>query len=106
MRIVAGRISGRIECLQPRLRFRLQRDPHLPFSFLLCSQAQKKGSDKMNDTTNKEKQFDAAGKRRIVIDGIPYTVKVFFQSDLKNTLEDKLSRLVRHELENDLVRER
>ena len=59
----------------------------------------------MNDTTNKEKQFDAAGKRRIVIDGIPYTVMVFFRSDLKNTLEDKLSRLVRHELENDLERE-
>ena len=59
----------------------------------------------MNDTTNKEKQFDAAGKRRIVIDGIPYTVMVFFRSDLKNTLEDKLSRLVIHELENDLERE-
>ena len=46
----------------------------------------------MNDTTNKEKQFDAAGKRRIVIDGIPYTVMVFFRSDVKETGKDKLTK--------------
>ena len=102
-----GKIRARSECLHARLRFRLQCNHHLPFLCrALCRQAQKKGSgEKMNDTTSKEKQFDAAGKRRIVIDGISYTVMVFFRSDVKNTLEDNLSRLVRHELENDLVRE-
>lgn len=47
----------------------------------------------MNDTTNKEKQFDAAGKRRIVIDGIPYTVMVFFRSDAKETGLEKVMKL-------------
>lgn len=47
----------------------------------------------MNDTTNKEKQFDASGKRRIVIDGIPYTVMVFFWSDAKETGLEKVMKL-------------
>ena len=47
----------------------------------------------MNDTTNKEKQFDVAGKRRIVIDGIPYTVMVFFRSDAKETGLEKVMKL-------------
>ena len=52
----------------------------------------------MNNTTNKEKQFDVAGKRRIVIDGIPYTVMVFFRSDMKETGKDKLTQLMKKEL--------
>ena len=97
-----GRIRARIECLYARLRFRLQRDPHSPFLCrALCRRAQKKGPGKnMNNTTNKEKQFDAAGKRRIVIDGIPYTVMVFFRSDAKETGKDRLTQLMKRELTN------
>lgn len=47
----------------------------------------------MKDTTNKEKQFDAAGKRRIVIDGIRYTVMVFFQSDVKEIGLEEVMKL-------------
>lgn len=98
-----GRIRARIECLHARLQFRLQRDPHLPILCrALCRQAQKKGPGKnMNDTTNREKQFDAAGKRRIVIDGIPYTVMVFFRSDAKETGIGKLMRLAKREISNN-----
>lgn len=54
----------------------------------------------MNDTTNKEKQFDAAGKHRIVIDGIPYTVMVFFRSDTKETGLGKIMQLAKREITN------
>lgn len=47
----------------------------------------------MNNTMNKERQFDAAWKRRIVIDGIPYTVMVFFRSDAKETGLEKVMKL-------------
>ena len=52
----------------------------------------------MNDTTNKEKQFDAAGKRRIVIDGIPYTVMVFFRTDTKETGMGKIMQLAKKDI--------
>ena len=52
----------------------------------------------MNDTTNKEKQFDAAGKRRIVVDGIPYTVMVYFRSDAKETGLSKIMQLAKREI--------
>ncbi len=102
-----GRIRARIECLHARLRFRLQRDPHLPFLCrALCRQAQKKGPGEiMNNTTNKEKQFDTARRRRIVIDGIPYTVMVFFRSDVKETGQGKIMRLAKREITNNLLSE-
>ena len=52
----------------------------------------------MNDTTNKEKQFDVAGKRRIVIDGIPYTVMVFFRTDTKETGISKIMQLAKSDI--------
>ena len=55
----------------------------------------------MNDTTNKEKQFDAAGKRRIVVDGIPYTVMVYFRSDAKETGLSKIMQLAQREIANN-----
>lgn len=55
----------------------------------------------MNDTTNKEKQFDAAGKRRIVVDGIPYTVMVYFRSDAKETGLSKIMQLAKREITNN-----
>ncbi len=55
----------------------------------------------MNDTTNKEKQFDAAGKRRIVVDGISYTVMVYFRSDAKETGLSKIMQLAKREITNN-----
>ena len=55
----------------------------------------------MNNTTNKEKQFEAAGKHRIVIDGIPYTVMVFFRSDVKETGLGKIMQLAKREIANN-----
>ena len=52
----------------------------------------------MNDVTNKEKQFEEAGKRRIVIDGTPYTVMVFFRTDTKETGMGKIKNLAKREL--------
>ena len=51
----------------------------------------------MNDVTNKEKQFEGAGKRRIVIDGTPYTVMVFFRTDTKETGMSKIMQLVKRD---------
>ncbi len=46
--------------------------PNLPFPCrALCRQAQHERTMTMNDVTNKEKQFEEAGKRRIVLDGDP-----------------------------------
>jgi hypothetical protein len=52
----------------------------------------------MNDNKNNEKQFEAAGKHRIVIDGIPYTVMVFFRTDTRETGMDKIMHLAKKEL--------
>lgn len=52
----------------------------------------------MNDVTNKEKPFEEAGKRRIVIDGTPYTVMVFFRTDTKETGMGKIKNLAKREL--------
>ena len=52
----------------------------------------------MNETTKKEKQFEEAGKNRIILDGITYTVKVFFRSDTKETGMDKIMQLAKKEL--------
>ncbi len=52
----------------------------------------------MNENKNNEKLFEAAGKHRIVLDGIPYTVKVFFRSDTKETGMDKIMQLAKKEL--------
>lgn len=52
----------------------------------------------MNDVMNKEKQFEEAGKRRIVIDGTPYTVLVFFRTDTKETGMGKIKNLAKREL--------
>lgn len=52
----------------------------------------------MNDVMNKEKQFEEAGKRRIVIDGTPYTVMVFFRTDTKETGIGKIKNLAKREL--------
>ena len=59
----------------------------------------------MNNTTNKEKQFEAAGKHRIVIDGIPYTVMVFFRSDVKETGLGKIMQLAKREIANNPLAE-
>lgn len=52
----------------------------------------------MSDVTNKEKHFEEAGKRRIVIDGTPYTVMVFFRTDTKETGMGKIKNLAKREL--------
>ena len=52
----------------------------------------------MNDLTNKEKQFEEAGKHRIVIDGIPYTVMVFFRMDTKETGISKIMQLAKRDI--------
>ena len=52
----------------------------------------------MNENKTNEKQFEAAGKRRIVLDGIPYTVKVFFRSDTKESGMDKIMGLAKREI--------
>ena len=52
----------------------------------------------MNDLTNKEKQFEEAGKHRIVIDGIPYTVMVFFRTDTKETGISKIMQLAKSDI--------
>ena len=52
----------------------------------------------MSDVTKKEKQFEEAGKRRIVIDGTPYTVLVFFRTDTKETGMGKIKNLAQREL--------
>lgn len=60
----------------------------------------------MNDNKNNEKQFEAAGKRRIVLDGIPYTVKVFFRTDTKETGMDKIMGLAKREIAANPLPER
>lgn len=52
----------------------------------------------MSDVTNKEKQFEEAGKRRIMIDGTPYTVMIFFQTDTKETGKSKIMQLVKRDI--------
>ena len=52
----------------------------------------------MSDVTNKEKQFEEAGKRRIMIDGTPYTVMIFFQTDTKETGISKIMQLVKRDI--------
>lgn len=52
----------------------------------------------MNENKNNEKLFEAAGKHRIVLDGVPYTVMVFFRSDTKETGMDKIMQLAKKEL--------
>ena len=52
----------------------------------------------MNDVMNKEKQFEEAGKRRIVIDGTPYTVMVFFRTDTKETGMSKIMQLAKKDI--------
>ena len=52
----------------------------------------------MNDVTNKEKQFEEAGKRRIVIDSTPYTVVVFFRTDTKETGISKIMQLAKSDI--------
>ena len=52
----------------------------------------------LNDVMNKEKQFEEAGKRRIVIDGIPYTVNVFFRTDTKETGLSKIMQLAKKDI--------
>jgi hypothetical protein len=59
----------------------------------------------MNDVMNKEKQFEEAGKRRIVIDGTPYTVMVFFRTDTKETGMGKIIGLAKRELATNLLSE-
>ena len=51
----------------------------------------------MNDVMNKEKQFEEAGKRRVMIDGIPYTVMVFFRTD-KETRMGKIMQLAKRDI--------
>ena len=72
---------------------------HLPFLCrALCRQAQYERTMTMKDVTNKEKLFEEAGKRRIVIDGTPYTVMVFFRTDMKETGMGKIKNLAKREL--------
>ncbi len=52
----------------------------------------------MNDNKNNEKQFEASGKHRIVIDGIPYTVMVFFQIYTREIGMDKNKGLAKKEI--------
>ena len=52
----------------------------------------------MNDVMNKEKQFEEAGKRRIVIDSTPYTVMVFFRTDTKETGMSKIMQLAKKDI--------
>lgn len=73
--------------------------PHLPFPCrALCRQAQYERTMTMNDLTNKGKQFEEAGKHRIVIDGIPYTVMVFFRTDTKETGMSKIMQLAKSDI--------
>jgi len=73
--------------------------PHLPFPCrALCCQAQYERTMTMNDLTNKGKQFEEAGKHRIVIDGIPYTVMVFFRTDTKETGMSKIMQLAKSDI--------
>ena len=51
----------------------------------------------MSDVTKKEIQFEEAGKRRIVIDGTPYTVLVFFRTDTKETGMSKIMQLAKRD---------
>ena len=51
----------------------------------------------MNDVMNKEKQFEEAGKRRVMIDGIPYTVMVFFRT-AKETRMGKIMQLAKRDI--------
>ena len=75
------------------------RGPHLPSPCrALCRQAQYERTMIMNDLTNKEKQFEEAGKHRIVIDGIPYTVMVFFRTDTKETGISKIMQLAKSDI--------
>ena len=72
---------------------------HIPFPCrALCRQAQHERTMTMNDATNKEKQFEEAGKRRIVLDGTPYTVKVFFRTDTKETGMSKIMQLAKSDI--------
>ena len=64
----------------------------------LCRQAQYERTMTMNDVMNKEKQFEEAGKRRIVIDGTPYTVLVFFRTDTKETGMSKIMQLAKRDI--------
>ena len=52
----------------------------------------------MTDAANKERQFEEAGKRRIVIDGTPYTVLVFFRTDTKETGMSKIMQLAKRDI--------
>ena len=52
----------------------------------------------MNDVMNKEKQFEEVGKRRIVIDGTPYTMVVFFRMDTKETGLSKIMQLAKKDI--------
>ena len=52
----------------------------------------------MNDVMNKEKQFEEVGRRRIVIDGTPYTVMVFFRTDTKETGMSKIMQLAKRDI--------
>ena len=52
----------------------------------------------MNDLMNKEKQVEEAGRRRIVIDGTPYTVMVFFRTDTKETGMSKIMQLAKRDI--------
>ena len=71
---------------------------YLPFPCrALCRQAQYERTMTMNDVMNKEKQFEEAGKRRIVIDGTPYTVMVFFRTDTKETGMSKIMQLAKRD---------
>lgn len=80
--------------------------PHLPSPCrALCRQAQHERTMTMNDVMNKEKQFEEAGKRRIVIDGTPYTVMVFFRTDTKETGMGKIIGLAKRELATNLLSE-
>ena len=54
--------------------------------------------NKMNENKNNEKQFEAAGKHRIVLDGIPYTVMVFFRADTKETGMSKIMQLAKRDI--------
>ena len=72
-----------------------------PFSVGLCAvRYRRKDQVNINYITNKEKQFDAARNRRNVIDGIPYTVMVFFRSDVKETGLGTIMQLAKREITN------
>ena len=52
----------------------------------------------MHEVMNKDKQFEEAGRRRIVIDGTPYTVMVFFRADTKETGMGKIMQLAKRDI--------